>query len=127
MILALGVLIATKLVNGIHCADLGSLVVAVLLLSFLNAILRPILLLFSLPFIILTMGLGIVVINAILFLFVGRLVEGFRVDGFGPAFWGSIVVSLTSLVANGFLASKGPRPPKGPGPRPGRGGDVIDI
>jgi putative membrane protein len=130
-VLALGVVIATHVVSGIHCTDFGSLVVAVLLLSFLNAILRPVLLLFTLPFIILTMGLGVIVINAFLFLFVGRIVEGFTVDGFWPAVGGSIVLSVTNLIMNGFLSRSG-RPPKaGPpsAPRSGRGGggDVIDI
>jgi len=57
---------------------------------------------------------------------VGRLVDGFSVAGFGPAFWGSLVLSITNLVMNGFMRSPGPRPlrpPKGPS----SGGDVIDI
>jgi putative membrane protein len=128
MVLALGVVIATRLVNGIHCSDAGSLVAAVLLLSFLNAILRPVLLLFTLPFIILTMGLGVIVINAILFYFVGHIVQGFTVDGFWPAVWGSIILSLTNLFMSAFLRSSRTAPPKPParGPGPG-GGDVIDI
>ena len=123
MVLAVGVVIATHVVPGIHCSDPMALAIAVVLLSFFNAILKPLLLLFTLPFIILTMGLGIVVINAILFLFVGRIVQGFTVDGFWSAVGGSLVLSLTSIVMNGFIRSPGPRPPKGP---PG-GGDVIDI
>jgi putative membrane protein len=126
MILALGVVIATHLVPGIHCSDLGALVLTVLLLSFFNAILRPVLVLFTLPFIIVTMGLGIVVINAFLFLFVARLVEGFTVDGFWPAVWGSLVLSITNLVMNGFLRSP-PRPPAAPPGTKSGGGDVIDI
>lgn len=126
LILAVGVVLATNIVPGIHCSDLGALAVAVVLLSFLNAILRPVLLLFTLPFIILTLGLGIVVINAFLFLIVGRLVEGFRVDGFWPAVGGSLVLSITNMVMSGFLRPRGPRPPAPPkGPR--GGGDVIDI
>ncbi|HXQ79778.1 MAG TPA: phage holin family protein, partial [Opitutaceae bacterium] len=69
LVLALGVVIATHLIPGIHCSDLGALIAVVVLLSFFNAILKPVLVLFTLPFIIVTMGLGIVVINAILFLF----------------------------------------------------------
>jgi putative membrane protein len=126
MILAVGVVIAANIVPGIHCSDLGALAVAVVLLSFLNAILRPVLLLFTLPFIILTLGLGIVVINAFLFLIVGRLVDGFRVDGFWPAVGGSLVLSVTNMVMSGFLRSRGPRPPSPPKGPPG-GGDVIDI
>src|ERR1039457_2758781 len=83
--------------------------------------------LFTLPFIIVTMGLGIVVINAILFLFVGRLVDGFTVTGFWPAVGGSLVLSATNFVVSAVTRStaarRGGRPP---GP-PRSGGDVIDI
>jgi putative membrane protein len=123
LVLALGVVIATHVVPGIHCSDFGSLVAVVILLSFFNAILRPVLVLFTLPFIIVTMGLGIVVINAILFLFVGRLVDGFIVAGFWPAVGGSLVVSITNFVVNAAMRTSG-RPPSGP---PAKGGDVIDI
>jgi putative membrane protein len=128
MILALGVVIAAHIVPGIHYSDLGALIIAVVLLSLFNAVLRPILVLFTLPFIIVTMGLGIVVINAFLFLFVGRIVDGFTVTGFWPAVGGSLVLSVTNMVLNGFMRSSGPRPPRGPprGP-PADGGDVIDI
>jgi putative membrane protein len=127
IILAIGVVIATHVVPGIHYSDATALVLAVLLLSFLNAVLRPLLLLFTLPFIIVTMGLGIVVINAFLFLFVGSFGFGFTVAGFWPAVWGSIVLSLTNMVLTGLMRSSGPRPPAPPpGPRP-PGGDVIDI
>lgn len=127
LVLALGVVIATRLVSGIHCSDFGALVAVVVLLSFFNAILRPVLVLFTLPFIIVTMGLGIVIINAILFLFVGKLVDGFTVAGFWPAVGGSLVVSITNFVVNGFMRSSGGRgrpPPRGPA---APGGDVIDI
>ncbi len=127
MILAIGVVIAAHVVTGIHYSDPGALIMAVLLLSFFNAILRPVLVLFTLPFIIFTMGLGIVVINAILFFFVGRLVEGFTVAGFWPAVWGSLVLSLTNMVLNGLMRSPGPRPPAAPKGPQAPGGDVIDI
>ena len=119
LVLALGVVIATRVVPGIHCSDFGSLIAVVILLSLFNAILRPVLVLFTLPFIIVTMGLGIVVINAILFLFVGRLVDGFTVSGFWPAVGGSLVVSLTNFVVNAATRSSGRPPPGPPGdPRP---------
>jgi putative membrane protein len=124
MILALGVVIAAHIVPGIHYSDLGALIIAVVLLSLFNAVLRPILVLFTLPFIIVTMGLGILVINAFLFLFVGRIVDGFTVAGFWPAMGGSLVLSVTNMVMSGFMRSSGPRPPRGP---PAAGGDVIDI
>ncbi len=122
-ILALGVVLATKLVTGIDCRDGGTLIAVVLLLSFFNAILKPLLLLFTLPFIVLTLGFGVVVINALLFLFVGRLVDGFYVAGFWPALWGALVVSLTNLLVSSFI--KGPARAAPPAKK--KPDDVIDI
>src|SRR5471032_1146650 len=125
-ILALGVVLATKLVPGIECRDATTLICVVVALSFFNAILKPLLLLFTLPFIVLTLGFGVLVINALLFLFVGRLVDGFHVAGFWPALWGSVVVSVTNMVLSGLM--RGPRRPPGPPPsRPAKRDDVIDI
>src|SRR5688572_2669618 len=124
IVLALGVMLATKIVSGIRCEDGTTLLAVVLLLSFFNAILKPLLVLFTLPFILVTMGLGIVVINALLFMLVGRLVEGFYVAGFWSAVGGSLVVSITNLLVSSFVRSNKvePRPPP---PKPKD--DVIDI
>jgi putative membrane protein len=96
------VTLATKLVDGISCDSTATLIVVVLLLNFFNAIIKPVLVLFTLPFIVLTLGLGVVVINALLFMFVGRLVDGFHVAGFWPAVWGALVVSVTNLILSRF-------------------------
>ncbi len=103
LVLALGVILAAKLVDGISCADGMTLLVVVLLLSFFNAILKPLMMLFTLPFILLTMGLGVIVINALLFLWVGRLVDGFHVANFWAATKGAIIVSLTNLVVSALM------------------------
>ncbi|MES2696410.1 MAG: phage holin family protein [Verrucomicrobiota bacterium] len=129
VVLALGVMIATKVVKGISCDDGATLIVVVLLLSFFNAILKPLLVLFTLPFILVTMGLGVIVINALLFLLVGELVAGFHVNGFWSALLGSLVVSITNLCVSAFTRGSKPARPPGGGPRD-RGGkrdDVIDI
>jgi putative membrane protein len=137
-VLALGVTIATKIVPGIRCDDASTLIAVVLLLSLFNAILKPLLVLFTLPFIVVTMGLGLIVINAFLFAVVGKLVDGFYVGGFWPAVGGAVVVSLTNFILSGFTRDRGPgAPPRGgPGVRPpapprervrGRDDDVIDI
>lgn len=102
VVMALGVTLATKLVDGISCDSTATLIVVVLLLNFFNAIIKPVLVLFTLPFIVLTLGLGVVVINALLFMFVGRLVDGFHVAGFWPAVWGALVVSVTNLILSRF-------------------------
>lgn len=125
VILAVGVLLAEKLVPGISCDNGLTLAVVVLLLSFFNVVLKPLLLLFTLPFVILTMGLGIWIINAGLFYLVGRLVEGFHVAGFGSALLGALVVSVTNLMSR-FLGSP-PKPPGGPRPGTPKRDDVIDI
>ncbi len=135
LVLALGVTLAEKIVPGVDCKDGGTLLVVVVLLSFFNAVIRPILVLFTLPFIVLTMGLGLVVINALLFLLVGELVEGFQVAGFWDAFWAAVIVGLTNFFMTLLMKQ---RPPRGPGGgaggggerRPARresGGDVIDV
>jgi putative membrane protein len=121
LVLALGVLLATKLVPGISCSDGATLIVVVVLLSFFNAILKPVLLLFTLPFILLTMGLGIILINALLFYWAGELVAGFEVRSYGAAIGGALVVSITNLVVS-FLTRGPPKPPK-----PAKPSDVIDI
>jgi putative membrane protein len=122
VVLALGVTLATKIVPGINCRDGATLIAVVLLLSFFNAILKPLLVLFTLPFIIVTLGLGVVVINALLFLFVGKLVSGFHVDGFWSAVLGSLVVSITNLVMSALT-----RTPKEASPPKRKPDDVIDI
>ncbi len=129
-ILALGVMLATKLGIGIRCDSGSTLLVVVVLLSFFNAILKPLMVLFTLPFILLTLGLGMVVINALLFLLVARLVDGFYVASFWSAVGGAIVVSVTNLILNVF--TRGPRGPGGGGGSPARAkkekpADVIDI
>ena len=122
LVLAIGVMLSTKLVPGISCDSGTTLVVVVLVLSFFNAVLKPLLLLFSLPFIILSLGLGIWLVNAALFYFAGRLVDGFHVAGFGPALFGALIVSVTNLVMSRLLT-----PPPRPPPPPARRDDVIDI
>ena len=118
LILALGVTLATKIIPGISCADGTTLLVVVLLLSFFNAILKPLLVLFTLPFIVLTMGLGVVVINALLFLLVGRLVQGFHVTSFWAALGGALVVSITNLILSLLMRGGGPPPTRGGGAAP---------
>jgi putative membrane protein len=135
-VLALGVTIATKIIPGIHYDTLGTLIVVVVLLSLFNAVLKPLLVLFSLPFIVLTLGLGVLLINALLFMLVGRIVDGFVVDGFWHALGGALIVSLTNMVLSIFIGKK-PRPPGSRGggsagtpsapSRKLKSDDVIDI
>jgi putative membrane protein len=120
LVLALGVTLAAKLVPGIACDDGFTLLAVVVVLSFCNAILKPVLVVFTLPFILLTLGLGMIVINALLFYFVGHIVSGFHVATFRSAVGGSIVVSLTNFCVSFFVRRSTPRPPDKPD-------DVIDV
>jgi putative membrane protein len=99
LINTLAVLMAVYLVKGIHYEKPLDLVVASLLLGVLNAVFRPILLLLALPLLIFTLGLFILVINALLLYFVGNLLRPhFIVDTFWDAFWGALIISLVSVV-----------------------------
>lgn len=121
-IIALGVALSTHLVPGITYDNGVTLLVVVVLLSLFNAILKPLLVIFTLPFVVLSLGLGIWLINALLFLAVSRLVDGFHVRDFWAAMWGSLIVSVTNIVLSGLLKSRKPPPP-----RPPKSEDVIDI
>jgi putative membrane protein len=124
-VLAVGVVVSAKLVPGISYDSGSTLAVVVIILSLFNAVLKPLLLLFTLPFIILTLGIGVWFINALLFYFTGRLVDGFHVAGFGSALWGALIVSVTNLVMSRLLM-----PASLPGPPPAgtkKPDDVIDI
>jgi putative membrane protein len=104
-VIALGVLIASHTASGIHYETREALIIAVIVLSVCNVFIKPLLMLFSLPFIILTFGIGIWVINALLFLLVGSIVSGFHVDGFVSALWGAFVVSIIGGFAALFFSS----------------------
>jgi putative membrane protein len=77
-----------------------------LILGFVNALVRPVLLLLTLPFTLLTLGLFIFVVNAICFALTAGLVPGFEIDGVFAAFFGSLVVTIVSWVLNALLADK---------------------
>jgi putative membrane protein len=133
VITAVAVLIATQMIPGIQYDNWHGLAVATIVLVLLNAFIRPVLMFLSLPLVVLTLGIFIIVINAVLLYFVGRM-KYFHVDTFGAAFWGALVISIVSLVLNSLTGSgnarvtvqrgKGPPPPSksdtGNGP-------VIDV
>ena len=95
-ITALGLLIISQIRLGIEIKNLGTAVVAALVLGILNAILRPILGFFALPITILTLGLFLLVVNAATFGLVAFLLNDFHVAGFVPALLGSLLVSFIS-------------------------------
>ena len=76
-----------------------------MLLGIINALVRPVLLLLSLPFIIVTMGFFILVINALLLLFVSAVVPGFHVEGFWNALFAGIIIGIISWILSSFFRS----------------------
>ena len=127
------VLVATYLVKGITYQRPVDLFVASLLLGILNAFVRPILVFFSLPLLIFTLGLFTFVINGALLYLVGWLMHpGFDVTNFKAAFWGALVITIVALVLNSLTGTGNSRIKvrRGPPPPPDRhdgGGPVIDV
>lgn len=103
LITTVAVFAAERLLPGIHCEGVAALLGASLLLGIINAFVRPVLLLLSLPWIILTMGLFIVVINALLLMLVSAIIPPFQVDGFWWAVAGSIIISIVSWILSSFF------------------------
>ena len=102
----LAVLIAVYLVNGIHYHKPLDLLVASLLLGILNAVLRPFLMFLTLPLLILTLGLFMLVINALLLYFVGYILRPhFYVDSFGNAFLGALIISIVVMILNALTGT----------------------
>ncbi|TAJ09668.1 MAG: phage holin family protein [Nitrospirae bacterium] len=103
----IAVFLASQIVPGITVETVSAGVAAVILLAFLNAIVRPVLYLFTLPFIILSLGLFMVVINALLLHLVAFLVKGFVVEGFWPSVWGALIISVTSTILTLWVSEQG--------------------
>ncbi len=93
---ALALWIASVVVPGIEIRGATTLALAALLLGFVNAVVRPVVILLTLPFTLLTFGLFLLVINAMMLTLVASLLEGFSISGFWSALFGSIVVGLAS-------------------------------
>jgi len=99
----IAVMVASSVIRGIRYDTVAALIGASLLLGILNAFVRPFLLIISVPLILLTLGLFILVLNGLLLLLVPHVVVGFHVDSFWSAFWGAIVISLVSWLLSAFF------------------------
>jgi putative membrane protein len=107
-ITALSLWVASHLFKGIRFADTSSLVVSALLLGFANAIVKPLLIVLTLPLTLVTFGLFLLVINALMILGVAYLVKGFSVTGFWTALFASLFISVFSLVLGAFVLGGSP-------------------
>lgn len=100
---ALAVLLAAYVVPGIAVSGFWAAIIVALVLGIMNALVRPLLILLTLPINILTLGLFTLVINALLLWFVATVVKGFEVTGFTAAFWGALVIWCVSWLTNSLL------------------------
>ncbi len=107
-ITALSLWVASHIFSGLKFDNTSSLIISALLLGFANAIIKPILIVLTLPLTLLTFGLFLLVINALMILLVAWLVKGFKVSSFWTAFFASIFIALLSLVIGSFAVSDDP-------------------
>lgn len=102
---ALILMLLPYFVKGVSISNFYIALIAALVLAFVNAIIRPIILILTLPINILTLGLFTLVINGLMFYFVASFVKGFDIAGFWPAFWAALVYSIFSLIINFFVSN----------------------
>ena len=107
-ITAISLWVASLIFRGLKFDGTGALVVSALLLGLANAVVKPILILLTLPLTLVTLGLFLLVINALMILLVAALVKGFRVSGFWTALFASIFISILSVIIGSFVTSGDP-------------------
>jgi putative membrane protein len=95
---ALSLWVASHVFKGVRFADTSSLIVSALVLGFVNAVLRPILIVLTLPLTLLSLGLFLLVLNALLLMLVSKMIRGFTLSGFWTAFFASIFITLLGLL-----------------------------
>jgi putative membrane protein len=105
VVAALGLWAATRLVSGLVIDDAFTLLAAGVLLGVVNAVVRPVLLLLTLPLTLLTLGIFIFVINAALLGLVAATLRGFHINSFRAALFGALVVGLAGWVGSWFIGS----------------------
>src|SRR4026208_583662 len=104
-----GIIIAAWFVPGVRLAGLAPAIIAGILLGFVNALVRPVLLLLTFPITLLTLGLFFFIANAICLALTAALVPGFDLSGFFAAFFGALVVTIVSWLLNALLAARSGR------------------
>ncbi|MBZ0265568.1 phage holin family protein [bacterium] len=103
LVLGLAVLVCARIIPGIHVDGFMDALIAALVLGLVNAFVRPILFILTLPFTIITLGIFYLILNALLLLLVGALVEGFIVNGFFAAFFGSIFIAIVGALLHKLI------------------------
>jgi putative membrane protein len=102
---AVALLVVAYILPGITVASFGSALIAALVLGLLNALVKPVLVILTLPITVVTLGLFLLVLNALVFWFAGSILKGFQVNGFWWAVIGAIVYSIVSGLLSGLLSS----------------------
>jgi putative membrane protein len=98
LIVGVALWVTTQVVGGVHISSMQTLIFAALVLGLVNALVRPVITILTLPLTIITLGLFYLVVNGLAFGLAAALVRGFEVDGFGSAVLGALVVSIVSWV-----------------------------
>lgn len=104
---AAAIYVAASLVPGIELRGPGAALVGGLVLGLVNGVVRPVLVVLTLPLTLVTLGLFLLVLNALCLWLASALVPGFAVKGFGPAVLGALLVSAVSWVLTAFVADSG--------------------
>jgi putative membrane protein len=107
LIVALGLWVAEQLLSGIEIASVPTLLLAALLLGFVNAVVRPLIVILTLPITLLTLGLFLFVINAAMLELVAWMLSGVYIATFFDAVLGSIIISITGWIASSWIGPSG--------------------
>lgn len=107
LITMLGLFLASRILPGVSIEGTGTFILAALLLGLVNALVRPIAFLMTLPLTLITLGLFLFVLNAAMFGLVAAFLDAFTVSGFWAAILGAIIVSISSTVASWFIGPRG--------------------
>ncbi|MCB9730835.1 MAG: phage holin family protein [Deltaproteobacteria bacterium] len=91
-------LLVAHLVRGVHIAGWGAAFIGALALGLVNALVRPLMVLLTFPLTLLTLGLFLLVVNALMLWLTSAIVPGIRIDSFAPAFWGSLLLSILNTL-----------------------------
>jgi putative membrane protein len=106
LINALALLAVPYLIPSVRVDSIYAALLTAVVLGLVNTIIRPVLVVLTLPITVVTLGLFILVVNALLFWFVASFIEGFQVTGFWSAFWGALAYSIISTLASWLLLPK---------------------
>jgi putative membrane protein len=103
----LGLYLASRLIPGVSIEGTGTFILAAFLLGIVNALVRPVVFLLTLPLTVVTLGLFIFVLNAAMFGLVAAFLDQFAISGFWAAIFGALIVSLTSTIASWYVGPDG--------------------